>query len=390
MSRTGLPIASVAQAEREAKRRLPKPVYMSTVAGCERGVTIEANVKAFDEVGFRIRVAHKLAENREQHTTFLGQELSLPVVISPVGVQAIDPGGEVPAARAAAKAGTAIGHSNFASSAFEEVVAANPKAFFQLYWIGSRDVIVERVERMRRAGAKALIVTIDAISSSMQRDWGAPSVPDRVNLGAMIKYAPMALSRPGWVLRFMRNGGLPALTVPNLASSTQSAPTFLEGMTAWSATPLPTWDDLHWLRELWGGPFMLKGIFTPDDARRAVDIGATAISVSNHGGNSIDGTPSALRVLPAIADAVGDDIEIAYDGGIRRGGDVVKALALGADVAMIGRAFLWGLAARGEQGVSDVLELFREAIDKTLFGLGRSSIHELERDDVYLPEGFEL
>ena len=153
-------------------------------------------------------------------------------------------------------------------------------------------------------------------------------------------------------------------------------------------SPLPTWDDVRWLREQWGGPFMLKGVTRVDDARRAVDAGVTAISVSNHGGNNLDGTPATIRALPAIADAVGDQVEVLLDGGVRRGGDVVKALALGARAVMIGRAYLWGLAANGQAGVENVLDILRGGIDSALLGLGRSSVHELTRDDVVIPPGF--
>jgi len=153
-------------------------------------------------------------------------------------------------------------------------------------------------------------------------------------------------------------------------------------------TPLPTWEDIGWLREEWGGPFAVKGIMHPDDARRAVDIGATAISVSNHGGNNLDGTPASIRALPRIVDAVGDQIEVLQDGGIRRGSDVVKALALGARAVMTGRAYLWGMAAGGEAGVSNVLSILRSGVDEALLGLGRSSIHELVRDDLIVAEDF--
>ena len=153
-------------------------------------------------------------------------------------------------------------------------------------------------------------------------------------------------------------------------------------------TPPPSWDDVRWLREQWDGPFMLKGVMRVDDAMRAVDIGCTAISVSNHGGNNLDGTPASIRALPAIADAVGDELEVLLDGGIRRGSDVVKAVALGARAVMIGRAYLWGLAANGQAGVENVLDILRSGIDSALLGLGRESVRELDRSDVLIPAGF--
>jgi len=186
----------------------------------------------------------------------------------------------------------------------------------------------------------------------------------------------------------VRSGKLPDLTVPNLVAPGEDPPTFFGAYGQWMFTPLPSWDEIRWLREQWGGPFAIKGIMHPDDARRAIDIGATAISVSNHGGNNLDGTPASIRALPAVVDAVGDQIEILLDGGIRRGGDVVKALALGARAVMIGRAYLWGMAANGEAGVKRVLEILRSGIDEALLGLGRASIHDLVREDVILPPDF--
>jgi pre-mycofactocin synthase len=176
--------------------------------------------------------------------------------------------------------------------------------------------------------------------------------------------------------------------VPNVVSQGEAAPTFFGAYGQWMAAPLPTWDDVRWLREQWGGPFMLKGVTRVDDAKRAVDAGVTAISVSNHGGNNLDGTPATIRVLPAVAEAVGDQIEVVLDGGVRRGGDVVKAVALGARAVMIGRAYLWGLAANGQAGVENVLDILRGGIDSTLLGLGHASIHDLTPDDIVIPPGF--
>jgi isopentenyl diphosphate isomerase/L-lactate dehydrogenase-like FMN-dependent dehydrogenase len=194
--------------------------------------------------------------------------------------------------------------------------------------------------------------------------------------------------RPRWLLDFLRNGGVPDLSTPNLASPGEDPPTFFGAYGEWIQTPLPTWSDIAWLREQWAGPFLVKGVMHSDDARRAVEVGADAISVSNHGGNNLDGTPASIRALPAVAEAVGGQIEILLDGGIRRGSDVVKALALGARAVMIGRAYLWGLAARGEAGVDNVLQILRGGIDETLVGLGRASIHDLTSEDVIVRPDF--
>ncbi|MGH3564752.1 MAG: pre-mycofactocin synthase MftD [Pseudonocardia sp.] len=377
---------TVAEAQRRAKKRLPRSVYLALVAGSEQGLTARDNVAAFSELGFRPHIAD-LPRTRDQSTTVLGQEISFPVIISPTGVQAVSPDGEVAVARAAASVGTAIGLSSMAGKPIEDVVAANPKTFFQMYWDGSRDRICQRADRARKAGAQALIVTLDW-SFATRRDWGSPPIPERLDLKTMIKFAPQGILRPRWMLDFLRNGGLPDLTTPNLAAPGEDAPTFFGAYGEWMITALPTWDDIRWLRAEWGGPFAVKGIMHPDDARRAVDIGATAVSVSNHGGNNLDGTPASIRALPGVVDAVGDQLEVLLDGGIRRGGDVVKALALGARAVMIGRAYLWGMAANGEAGVTNVLEILRSGIDEALLGLGRASIHDLVPDDVIVPPGF--
>jgi heme/flavin dehydrogenase (mycofactocin system) len=378
---------TVAEAQRRAKRRLPKGVYLALVAGSERGLTMEDNVAAFRELRFEPARLADLPATRTMSTEVLGQEISLPVIASPTGVQAVHPDGEVGVARGAADAGTAVGLSSLASMAIEDVVAANPKAFFQTYWIGDRDSNLERLERAHRAGAKALIVTLDW-SFSNARDWGSPWIPEHLDLRALLRYAPQGALRPRWVLDFLRHGGLPDLTVPNMARPGEKAPTFFEAYGQWAQTPPPSWTDIAWLREQWDGPFLVKGVMRPDDARRAVDIGATAISVSNHGGNDLDGVPASIRALPAVVDAVGGQVEVLLDGGIRRGNDVVQALALGAKAVMIGRAYLWGLAANGSAGVKNVFDVLRSGIDSALLGLGKASINELTPDDVIVPIDF--
>jgi heme/flavin dehydrogenase (mycofactocin system) len=377
---------TVAEAQRRARRRLPPSVYGALVAGSEKGLTVRDNQAAFDELGFAPRTAGSAAE-RELGTTVLGQQVSLPVLISPTGVQAVHPDGEVAVARAAAARGTAMGLSSFASKPLEEVVAANPQTLFQVYWSGSRDVIARRVERARAAGAVGLILTSDW-SFSHGRDWGSPRIPERLSLREMIRFAPEGLTRPRWLLDWARSRQLPDLTVPNMSEPGGAPTTFFGAYGEWMQTPPPSWEDVRWLRERWDGPFLLKGVFRVDEAKRAVDAGVSAISVSNHGGNNLDGTPASIRALPGIADAVGDQVEVLLDGGIRRGSDVVKALALGARAVLIGRAYLWGLAASGQAGVENVLDILRGGIDSALLGLGRGSVAELSREDVIVPAGF--
>ncbi|GAA0981921.1 Putative mycofactocin system heme/flavin oxidoreductase MftD [Nocardioides aquaticus] len=383
---------SVAVAQQRARKRLPGPVYGALVAGSERGQTIDDNQRAFTEIQFAPHVAGHQAE-RSMATTLMGQEISLPVVISPTGVQAVDPEGEVAVARAAASRGTIMGLSNFASKSVEEVCAVNDKTFFQMYWTGDRDVMVQRMQRAADAGSKGLIATLDW-SFSMGRDWGSPEIPEKVDLRTMVRMAPQVATKVGWLWRFGKTGTIPDLTAPNLAApGAAKGPTFFGAYYEWMTTTPPTWEDVAWMCEQWtrvsgGKPFMLKGVCRVDDAKRAVDAGVSAISVSNHGGNNLDGTPATIRCLAAVAEAVGHDVEVVLDGGVRRGSDVVKAVALGARAVMIGRAYLWGLAANGEDGVGNVLDVLRSGIDSALLGMGLSSIDQLSPDVLEIPDGF--
>ncbi|WP_324274871.1 pre-mycofactocin synthase MftD [Blastococcus brunescens] len=379
---------SVAEAQRRAKKRLPKGVYGALVAGSERGLTLEDNLAAFAEVGFAPHTAG-LANERNMGVTVMGQSMSMPVLISPTGVQAVHPDGEVAVARAAAARGVAMGLSSFASKPIEDVVAANPQTFFQMYWVGTREEMLARMERARKAGAVGLIATLDW-SFAYGRDWGSPFIPEKIDFEAARRYAPQVLVKPRWLLDFARTGTIPDLTVPNMvANPGDPAPTFFGAYGMWNASPMPSWEDVAWLREQWDGPFMLKGVMRVDDAKRAVDAGVTAVSVSNHGGNNLDGTPASVRALPAVAEAVGDQIEVLLDGGIRRGGDVAKALALGAKAVLIGRAYLWGLAANGQAGVENVLDLLRDGLGSAMVGLGRPNVSDLSRDDLVVPADFE-
>ncbi|MEQ4547611.1 alpha-hydroxy-acid oxidizing protein, partial [Nocardioides kribbensis] len=230
-------------------------------------------------------------------------------------------------------------------------------------------------------------------SFSMGRDWGSPEIPEKVDLRTMVRMAPQVATKARWLYQFGRAGTIPDLTAPNLAPPGQAkGPTFFGAYYEWMTTTPPTWEDVAWMREQWtqlsGMPFMLKGVCRVDDALRARDCGVTAISVSNHGGNNLDGTPATIRVIGPIAEAVGHDVEVLMDGGVRRGSDVVKALALGARAVMIGRAYLWGLAANGEQGVGNVLDVLRSGIDSALLGMGLSSIDQLTPDLLVVPDGF--
>jgi heme/flavin dehydrogenase (mycofactocin system) len=403
---------SVAVAQERARKRLPAPVYGALVAGSERGQSSAENESAFRELGLSPHAVGN-PTGRSMQTTVLGHEVSLPVLISPTGVQAVHPDGEVAVARAAAARGTLMGLSNFASKPVEEVVATGARTLFQMYWTGNRDTMVQRMQRAHGAGVVGLILTTDW-SFSVGRDWGSPEIPEQVDLKAMMRLAPRVMTRPRWLYQFgqayRKTGRLPDLTAPNLAPPGEvgpdagpggevmavppfgPAPTFFGAYYEWMTTPPPQWEDLAWAREQWaqisGTPFLLKGVGRVDDARRAVDAGVDAVSVSNHGGNNLDGTPAAIRMLQPIAEAVGGEVEVLLDGGIRRGSDVVKALALGARAVLIGRAYLWGLAANGQAGVENVLDVLRMGIDSTLLGLGVTDVHELTEADILVPAGF--
>ncbi|HEY1119261.1 MAG TPA: pre-mycofactocin synthase MftD, partial [Acidimicrobiales bacterium] len=309
---------SVEIARQRAEKILPRSVFGALKAGSEAGHTLTDNTAAFSELGFVPTVADKPAQ-RDLSTRVMGQDLSMPVLISPTGVQMVHPEAEIGIARAAANRGTALGLSNFGSTPMEHVMAENPKTFFQIYWCGTRDQMTARLDRAKRAGIPGLIVTLDW-SFSHGRDWGSPSIPEQLDLKTSLKHSPELLTRPRYAWRYARytlqHRALPDLHVPNMVPDGEQAPGFFEAYGQWMGTPPPSWDDLAWLRDQWDGPFMLKGIMRVSDARKAVDAGFSAISVSNHGGNNLDTTPAPIRALPLIADAVGDHIEIVMDGGI--------------------------------------------------------------------------
>ncbi|CAB4324467.1 MAG: mycofactocin biosynthesis FMN-dependent deaminase MftD [Actinobacteria bacterium] len=377
---------TVAVAQRRAEKRLPGSVYGAIIGGAEKGLSLNDNLTAFDQLGLAPHVAG-LHSERGMEVEVMGQHLSMPIIISPTGVQAVHPDGEVAVGRAAANRGIPMGLSSFGSKSIEEVCAVNNQVFHQMYWSGGRDVMVQRLQRAEAAGAKGIILTLDW-SFSNGRDWGSPWIPEKLDLKTMIKLSPQALSRPKWLMTYLKTFTLPDLSAPNMAAPGQKPPAFFGAYYEWMQSTPPSWDDIAWLRSQWNGPFMVKGVCRVDDAKRVRDLGASALSVSNHGGNNLDGTPAPIRVLPSIAQAVGNDIDVVLDGGIRRGSDVVKAVALGAKAVMIGRAYLWGLSVNGQAGVENVLDVLRGGIDACLLGLGKSHVNELTPDDVTAPDGF--
>ena len=383
---------TVEVARQRAEKALPYSVFGALKGGSEAGTTLADNTAAFKELGFVPFVADKPTE-RDQSTEVMGQPISMPVMISPTGVQMVHPEAELGIGRASAARGTAMGLSSFGATPVEAVVQANPQTFFQIYWCGTRESMAARIDRAKRAGVVGLIVTLDW-SFSHGRDWGSPAIPENLDLTTKeglktaLPFVPDFARHPRYSLRFAKEMKIPDLSVPNMVLEGEQAPGFFEAYGQWMGTPPPTWDDLKWLREQWEGPFMLKGVMAVSDAEKAVEAGFSCISVSNHGGNNLDTTPAAIRALPVIADAVGDKIEIVMDGGIRRGSDVVKAVALGAKAVMIGRASLWALAIGGQAGVENVLDVLRGGIDSAMLGLNKASLADLGPDDIVVPDGF--
>lgn len=383
MARSPVGFTSTEHARRLARRKLPQPVYDFIEGGTEEHRTVQENRAGFQEIGFRPRVLDD-HRPRDLRTTVLGRELSMPVITTPAGfIRIAHPAGEVAVARAAAAAGIAVGISILASVPIEQITAVAPDVWFQLYMIGGREGSAIAIERARQAGCRVLVVTADLADNTMGNDRRpVPSPPGRVDLAAALRFAPQMALRPAWAVNFLR-GGL-TLNAPNAPGRDGHPMLMSEGGVALREHP-PTWDDIAWIREQWDGPLVLKGVTSTEDARRAVDAGVDAVSVSNHGGNGLDGAPATIRVLPEIVAAVDGRIEVLLDGGVRRGGDVVKAVALGARAVLIGRPYIWALAAGGQAGVDSLLVLFRRNIDATLRLLSCPSVAELDRSMLRMP-----
>jgi isopentenyl diphosphate isomerase/L-lactate dehydrogenase-like FMN-dependent dehydrogenase len=372
-----------------ARQRIPKPVFDYLDGGAEGEVTLRENCRVFNDVTFRPR--HAVAvEQCNLRTRVLGCDLSLPFLLAPVGYSRLmHPGGEVVAARAAGKAGTAYILSTISGHGLEDVKAGSTgPVFYQLYLMGGRGAAEAAIERARVAGFSALVVTIDTpVSGIRERDY-RNGMKELISGGPLEKlpYLPQILSRPAWLASFLLDGGVPSL--PNVVVPGKG-PMPLIDVAAALAESAVTWADLKWIRELWKGPIVVKGVLTGDDARRSIDEGAAAISVSNHGGRQLDGVPPSLRVLPEVVKAVNGGIEVLMDGGIRRGTDIAKAIAMGARAVLCGRAYAYGLAAAGEAGVDRAIEILRADLDRTLRLLGCPSIAELDQSYVNVPRSWD-
>jgi isopentenyl diphosphate isomerase/L-lactate dehydrogenase-like FMN-dependent dehydrogenase len=372
-----------------ARERVPKSVFDYLDGGAEGEVTLRENCRVFNDVTFRPRHAVAVA-GCDLHTRVLGFDLALPFLLAPVGYSRLmHPGGEVAAARAAGRAGTGYILSTISGHRLEDVKAASQRpVFYQLYLMGGRGAAEAVIERVRVAGFSALVVTIDTpVSGIRERDY-RNGMKELISGGplAKIPFLPQVLSRPGWLIDYLLDGGLPGL--PNVVVPGKGQMPLVD-INAALAESAVTWADLRWIREIWKGPIVVKGVLTADDARHAMDEGVAAISVSNHGGRQLDGVPASLRALPEVVDAVKGRIEVLMDGGIRRGTDIVKAICMGARAVLCGRAYAYGLAAGGEAGVDRAIEILRTDVERTLRLLGCSSVAELDGSYVNVPKGWE-
>jgi L-lactate dehydrogenase (cytochrome) len=372
-----VPFVNIEDFRRAARRRLPRPVFEYIDGGAEGEVTLRENVRAFEDISFHPKSAVDTPPP-DLGTTVLGTPIALPFVLAPVGSSRMFwPRGEAVAAGVAGEAGTIYCLSTLSGVRLEEVKAATKgPAWFQLYLCGGRDIAAQGIQRAKEAGYSALVLTIDtAVAGMRERDLrnGSREMIAR-KLLPMLPYLPQILSRPSWLRGYLADGGL--MKFPNVMLADGPMP--YADVAAALAQSTVTWDDLKWIRQIWDRPIVIKGVQIADDARRAVDAGADAIVVSNHGGRQLDSVWPTIRVLPEVVKAVGGQTEILLDGGIRRGGDVVKAICLGARAVLIGRAYAYGLAAAGAAGVRQSVEILRTDIFRTLKLLGCPSVQALD------------
>ena len=376
---------NIADLRLAAKRRLPRAVFDYIDGGAETEWTMRENSRVFDDVILRPR-SGVATYQCDLSTTVLGEKIALPFILAPVGsTRMFYPRGEEVAARVAGEAGTIYTLSTLAGCGVADVKAATTgPVWYQLYIIGGRDVAIAGIERAKNAGCSALAVTIDTpVVGMRERDVrnGVRELVSKKPL-AMFPHVFQFLARPRWLAAYLRDGGL--MKFPNIVLKDGPMPYADVGAALEHA--MVSWDDFAWIREAWKGPIIAKGVHTADDARRAIDHGAQAVIVSNHGGRQLDGVAPSLRVLPEVLDAAKGQIEVLFDSGIRRGSDVVKTLALGARAVLIGRAYAYGLGAAGGAGVKRAIDILRADILRTMKLLGIASVHDLDRSLIDFPE----
>ncbi len=387
MSRSVQPprVINIEDLRRIAKRRLPRVVFDYIDGGAEAERTLRANSQAYEAVTLRPRCAIATPAC-DLRTAVLGTSLSMPLILAPVGsCRLMYPRGEEAAARAAGRAGIIYTLSTLSGCRLEDVAAASEgPVWYQLYLVGGRDCALAAIERARKAGFSALVVTIDtAVAGMRERDIrnGAKELLSG-NLREILPFVRQLFTKPRWLAAFLADGGL--MKFANVIIPGKGPMLYADVTTALEQAVV-SWHDLGWIRDAWNGPIIIKGVHTGEDARRAVDVGANALVVSNHGGRQLDGVAPTLQMLPEVLSAVGDRVEVLLDGGIRRGSDIVKALCLGARAVLTGRAYAYGLGAAGEVGVTRAIEILRTDLIRTLKLLGCASIAHLDRSFIDFP-----
>ena len=372
------PITTIEELRVLAKKRVPRMFYDYVDSGAWTGGTYEANEADFKRIKLRQRVAVDIS-NRSLATTMVGQPISMPVALAPTGIIGMQRGdGEILVARAAAKAGIPYTLSTMSVCSIEDVAANTEKPFwFQLYVMKDRDFIGRLIDRAKAAGCSALVLTLDLqIIGQRHRDIkNGLTTPPKVTLVNILNIA----TKPRWCLSML---GTRRRTFGNVVGHTPGADN-MRSISLWIAEqfdPKLSWDDIKWIRDRWGGKLILKGILDPEDAERALQVGADAMIVSNHGGRQLDGALSSIAALPSIVRTVGNRMEIFLDGGVRSGQDVLKAVALGARAVFIGRAFLYGVQALGGEGVTLALDIIRKELDTTMALCGYRDIRQVDRN----------
>jgi isopentenyl diphosphate isomerase/L-lactate dehydrogenase-like FMN-dependent dehydrogenase len=389
MARLGSPhIVNIEDLRRLARKRLPRAVFDYVDGGAGDEVTLRENCRVFEEVVLRPRHAVAL-KKCDLRTRVLGHDISFPAILAPVGYSRLmHPDGELAAARAAGEFGTAFILSTVSGHKLEKAKAASTgPVWYQLYLMGGREVAEAAIERARVAGFSGLVITIDTAIAGMRERDVRNGVKELLgsSLLAKIPFLPDVLMHPRWLAAFLRDGGVPRLE--NVVTR-DAGPLKMTHVGAALASAVVTWEDLSWLRKLWPGPLVVKGVLTGDDARRAIDGGADGIVVSNHGGRQLDTVSATLRALPEVVAAVNGQAEVLLDGGVRRGTDIVKAICMGAQAVLVGRAYAYGLGAAGHAGVVRALEILRDDLERALKLMGCASVAELNPSLVDVPEAW--
>ena len=378
-------VVNISDLRRLAERRLPRAVFDYIDGGADGEVTLGENCRVFDSITFRPRCAVAVPDCH-LGTTVLGMPVSMPILLAPVGSSRMFyPRGEEVAAEQAGVAGTVYILSTLSGCRLEDVKrATSGPAWYQLYLVGGRDAARAAIARAKAAGFSALVVTIDTpVSGLRERDVRNGTKELLARGPAMLRHLPQFLARPGWLLDTLGDGGL--MKFPNVVPPETGQPFPYADITVALEQTTVTWNDMGWIREAWGGPLVIKGVLTGDDARRAVDEGAAAVVVSNHGARQLDTVSSTLRALPEVVAAVRGQTEVLMDGGIRRGGDVAKAVCLGARAVLVGRAYAYGLGAAGGPGVARAIEILKSDYTRTLKLLGCAGTSHLDGSYVEVP-----